>query len=257
MRIDQLAVTAVRRAAVVLASNRETAGLAQRLGAAKIQLFQDFSVPEARVAAAVPERRRGDPLRVIWVGGLLPRKAPLLALEAIAALPPGADVELTIVGDGPLRAVVQRSIQDRGLEDRIELAGQLDLAALRAAYGAHHVLQFTSLRDSFGGQVAEAMAAGLPVVALRHQGVAAHVPPDAGFTVVPTTPAATATELGAVLAALEADDSARREAGNAALRTAHSLTWPASAARALELYDQVVSQLQRPVVSLPAPRQEL
>ncbi len=115
----------------------------------------DVVHPPVEVAelAAVPG---GERRRFLWVGRLVPYKRPLLVAEAFRGLPH----ELTMVGIGPqeeeLRAALPANVELRGWISREELVALYDGAA-----GFLHVGE-----EDFGITMVEALAAGVPVIAL-------------------------------------------------------------------------------------------
>lgn len=96
---------------------------------------------------------------VAIVGALTPEKRVDLAIEAVAGL---ADARLLVVGDGPLRPVLESSARSM-LGDRATFVGVLEDVA--EAYAAADVLLVTSSTEGMPGVVLEAVACGLPVVA--------------------------------------------------------------------------------------------
>jgi glycosyltransferase involved in cell wall biosynthesis len=110
----------------------------------------------------------GDPFALV-VSRLAPEKGVELAIDACRA----AGLALVIAGDGPERAKLQahaaaaHAVGDVGETD-VRFAGAVDddeLARLRA--GASIALVPSRSAETFGLAAAEAMAAGLPVVASR------------------------------------------------------------------------------------------
>jgi 1,2-diacylglycerol 3-alpha-glucosyltransferase len=81
------------------------------------------------------------------------------------------DARFLVVGDGPWREELQAVFQQHGVGDRLLLAGKRTGRVLREAYRAMDVFAFASKSETQGMVVAEAMAAGLPVVALNASGV--------------------------------------------------------------------------------------
>ncbi|MCC6164920.1 MAG: glycosyltransferase [Acidobacteria bacterium] len=119
--------------------------------------------------AVAPARRRDpkddDVVRLVSVGRLAHEKGHDLLLEALASLSPDTRqrVSLTVVGDGPLREALEARASTLGLEQHVRWAGrqQDPLAFVNAA----HVFVLPSRFEGFPNALAEAMAAGLAVVA--------------------------------------------------------------------------------------------
>ena len=93
-----------------------------------------------------------------------------LLIESLARLPADVRYEVRVLGDGPARRRWQRLAQRRGVADRITWAGRLSHRETLGAYARADVFAFTSLRDTTGCVVVEALSNGLPVVCLDHQG---------------------------------------------------------------------------------------
>lgn len=80
-------------------------------------------------------------------------------------------MRLIIAGDGPALPGLRRSVADRGLSERVGFIGYLDRASeLPACYAAADVFVFASRTETQGLVLLEAMACGLPVVALAEMG---------------------------------------------------------------------------------------
>lgn len=229
----------VAASSTFLATNRETLMLAQRLGARHVEEFVDSGVEERFLLDEEPTcRETTSPLRVIWVGRLLPGKAAILAVNAIANT--RRPVELTIVGDGPERMRVQRLVNRLRLNDRVTMTSWIPWEAMPLQYRRHDVFLFTSILDSFGSQLLEAMASGLPVVALDHQGAGSFVSREVGVLVTPTTPRQTALALANALDRLAEDSLLRAEMAVSAWRRAGQETWSSRAERMVEVYDRLL-----------------
>jgi glycosyltransferase involved in cell wall biosynthesis len=126
-----------------------------------------FIVPMFKADPAAPYKgdyRLHTPLRLVAAGRLEARKNFHLAIEAVRRIRArGIDVHLQIFGDGPEAAALQHSIDSRGLSRYVSLAGY------RPDWINHAIDRdvFVNLSDTEGFciVVAEAMAAGLPVIA--------------------------------------------------------------------------------------------
>jgi len=106
------------------------------------------------------------PLRLIFVGGIGPRKGVHLLFEALSKLRPGA-CHLTLVGRWDLG--YQEWLESR-YPINYEWLGPLGKDEVNAAYRKSHVLVFPSLAEGFGLVITEAMASGIPVITTERSG---------------------------------------------------------------------------------------
>jgi glycosyltransferase involved in cell wall biosynthesis len=100
--------------------------------------------------------------RFIHVGTLTPVKDQATLLRAFARLPAGA--RLDIVGDGPLRADLERLATHLGVGQAVTFHGDVDHAALPDLYRQANVFVLSSLHEAQGMVAVEAAACGLAVV---------------------------------------------------------------------------------------------
>ncbi|HST48953.1 glycosyltransferase family 4 protein [Jatrophihabitans sp.] len=130
-----------------------------------------------------------------------------LLVDALALLDE-LPVRCTCVGsltrDPDFVAGLRHRIRDRGLDDRVCLAGPRTGADLDACYAAADVLVLASRSEPYGMVITEALARGLPVIAPDVGGVAEALGagPDGsrpGLLVAPERPAALADALGSWL----------------------------------------------------------
>ena len=138
-----------------------------------------FAVPDAADRAARPVPERGA--RWLFVGRLVPNKCQHAVIGALAAARRGPDpgATLTLVGGrtiGSYVEVLEGLATDLGVADAVRFADHVPDAELDAAYRDADVFVCLSRHEGFGAPVIEAMARGVPVVALR----AAAVPETAG-----------------------------------------------------------------------------
>lgn len=103
---------------------------------------------------ALPEEPAKEPHRVLAVGRLVPQKGFDQLVEAAVGLP----VELTVVGEGPERAALQRLAAARGVS--LALPGWEPQPWRRPA----HIAVVPSRWEGFGLTAVEALASGLPLI---------------------------------------------------------------------------------------------
>jgi FkbM family methyltransferase len=148
------------------------------------------------------ERLRGDaaalreaslpasPLTILFVGRVVPSKGQADLVDAYAAFRSlyGESasrlvlVGRTFAGAEPYEAEIRQRIARHGLQSSVVLAGAVDDDALRGWYGRADIYASMSRHEGFGVPLVEAMAYGLPVVALSAGAVALTVG-DAGIVV--------------------------------------------------------------------------
>jgi glycosyltransferase involved in cell wall biosynthesis len=194
---------------LVLADSRACAG---RLDPLDVHVIGcPVELDPALAAAPWPERSdHGAGPVVGFVGRLVPRKGPLelvRAAPAIHAVRP--DVRIVVVGDDPYQDEDPEYAEAVRASAEVDHVGRVDAAA--SILGHLDVLVLPSLQEPFGTVVAEAMAAGTPVVATRVDGLPELVEDGVtGALVEPGDTAALAVAVLRVLAEREAMSEAAR-----------------------------------------------
>ncbi|GAA0816544.1 glycosyltransferase [Spirilliplanes yamanashiensis] len=130
----------------------------------------DLAAVEALAAGESPGAgaRGGDGPLVACFARLHPQKDHRTLLRALSLLP--APFRLLVVGDGPLRAELERHAAELGVADRTEFRAAVDnpYPLMRRA----DVLALTSREEGFGLVALEAAALGVPFVGTAVGGLA-------------------------------------------------------------------------------------
>ncbi|QDB78481.1 glycosyltransferase family 4 protein [Georgenia wutianyii] len=227
----------VRRAGHVTVMNEEMRRLVIDLGAAPEKV--SVMPMGADLSGVVPRVERPDgPVRLLFVGRLVEKKGLHVLLEALRLV--RADVRLTVVGDGPLRAQSERAAE--GLP--VTFAGQLGRTALRQAYAEADIVVVPSVPAASGDQdglpvvLLEAMGTGCAVVASALAGIDEAVRDDVdGVLTAPGDPAA----LARALDDLAADPGRRAELGRSARERATEFSADAVGRRYVDLLRSLTS----------------
>lgn len=150
---------------------------------------------------------------------------------------------LVIAGEGPALPSLRRRAQALRIEDHVRFVGYLPRnGGLRDCYAAADVFTFASQTETQGLVLLEAMAIGLPVLAIPALGAAEIIAPARGAVPAATTPAEFARQLNQLL-----DDPQRLEAMSGdAMAFARGWDADAQATRLASLY--------RSLLRAPAPR---
>ncbi|WP_372595342.1 glycosyltransferase family 4 protein [Actinotalea sp.] len=121
------------------------------------------------------------PVRAVATMRLAPRKRgpALIAVVEDAVAQVGHEaLRVDVVGDGPMRAPMQRSVDRRRLGDVVTLHGRLERDRLPELYRRAHVFLAPAALEAFGIAALEARAAGLVVVARKGTGIEEFVSHD-------------------------------------------------------------------------------
>jgi glycosyltransferase involved in cell wall biosynthesis len=234
---------AVKRSAVIMATNDETRQFLVDAGSRDVPLLWDSGVEDEGLPPRPVPRAQPATVRILWASRFQRRKALPLALEALRLLG-DASATLVVAGGGGEARRWRFLVQKMGLQDRVQFLGDLDPVWMQREFQRADIFLFTSIRDSFGTVVLEAMTHGLPVVALDIHGVAARVPDGAAIKVPAQSRTATAVSLAAALDRLVADPGLRHQIGAAAWDYAATQMWSQRASEMSDLYRRVHSERQ-------------
>ena len=109
------------------------------------------------------------------------------SLESLRVTQP--DILLVIAGEGPARQTLVEQVARRGLQNHVLFLGYLDReTGLPDVYAGSDVFVFASRTETQGLVLLEAMAAGLPVVALAIMGTKDILRPELGARIAPDDP---------------------------------------------------------------------
>lgn len=138
----------------------------------KLQIVR-CGVDLARIPVVACRPGRDRPVRFISVARLVQEKGHLGLIRAFAAARQGAsqNSELVLVGDGPMRAVLEREVADLGLTGCVTLLGALPEEPTLHEIAKSDVLVLASLIEGLPVCLMEAMALGKPVIAPRVAGI--------------------------------------------------------------------------------------
>jgi glycosyltransferase involved in cell wall biosynthesis len=175
---------------------------------------------------------------LLFVGRLDPQKGPFVLLAAVKELlPRHSDLHVLFVGDGPLGQRLRGWVTEENLSSRIHFAGRRNdvPSLLRAA----EIFALPSLWEGLPNVVLEAMAAGVPIVASRVEGISDLLTDGRTGLVVP---ADSPGELAEAIERLLGDrECARQMGGNAQSFVQEQFEWSRVVARYDELYRELLA----------------
>lgn len=182
----------------------------------------------------------GKGLRVLWSGEFTHRKALQLLLRALAMLPSSCEFTLRILGQGPLNKKWHRLAQNLGIEDNCQWMGWLPHQEALRQYEWADVFVHSSLRDTSGTVILEALSHGVPVICLDHQGAKDIVTQDCGVKIPVTTPKDVIGRLRDAISFIAQDRTKLKVLSDGAIQRAMKYLWSAKGEEIAKLYHKVI-----------------
>jgi len=178
-----------------------------------------------------------------------PRKGMAVLLDAVRTLAPSRpELRVLVVGRGDGDALLRAA---GPVADRLDVLGAVNDATKAAALRSVDVFCAPNLRgESFGMVLAEAMAAGVPVLASDLDAFRAVLGDFGAGALFPTGDGAA---LAAALATLLADPTRRAVLSAAGRVRAADFSWPVVATSVLRVYRAAVAADPRRVAARPGP----
>lgn len=140
--------------------------------------------------------------KILSVSRLVEKKGIQFTIQAMSSiLKKHPNVHYTIVGDGIMRAELERLVRKLNLQKNITFKGRLQEKEIIKLLHSSHVFVLPSITAKDGDQegipnaLKEAMSCGLPVIATNHAGNSELVIPNSGFLVNEQDPEAIADKV--------------------------------------------------------------
>src|ERR1700733_14202453 len=211
-----------------------------------------FFVPENGISRSlcVADSRSPDAsakLELIFVGGLVRRKACYVGLRAAAPVLRNGLARFTIIGDGPERNNLEQLVKFLGIEKAVDFCGWLGHAEVLRRLRSADVVVLPALREGGGGVVFEALASGAVPVILDHGGPGDIVHPDVGYKVPPSSEDEVVSQMETILRDLEGNRNLLNRLRQQGMSYAREcLTWDAKAQATTQVLNWAVRQGPKP-----------
>jgi glycosyltransferase involved in cell wall biosynthesis len=202
-------ILGAKRPARTLSANRSTDAALSRNERDFILRMPEIAVdPNTYRPSPWPEvPSQNNPLKILFVGRLIPAKALPLLFDAMH----GLLAELTVIGDGPMRKDWEAQAQSRSLN--VRFLGACDPARIESELARAHVFCLPSVRESGGAVLLEAMSAARPVIAVNYGGPAELVTEAVGRLVDSNNPASVSNGIAIALKEIVANPDPWRQKG--------------------------------------------
>ena len=241
LRFSRRIRKAASRARLLLAANSTNQQDFERFLRLKPIRMLETGIQSVAVSPRVREAQR-PMLHLLWSGNLAPHKGLSLLLKALARFGREVPYHLRILGAGWFARRWRRLAGRLGVSEQISWMGWLPFPQAQEQYDWADVLVFTSLRDTSGNVVLEALAAGVPVICLDHQGVGDIITEECGIKIPVTGPREVIVRLAEAIRTLAQDRPRWERLSAGALRRAQEFQWSRQGKRLAALYRRVVAE---------------
>jgi glycosyltransferase involved in cell wall biosynthesis len=183
-------------------------------------------------------RELSGELKLLTVGRLSVTKRSEMLVEAVEILnKQGKNVRLTISGGGGLLEELKTLVEQKKLNDIINLTGRIETDKMPGVYGAHDMFVSASMQEGMSNAMLEAMASGLPIITTKCEGVEELIS-DNGVVVGTDS----AESLAEAIIKLAGNQQQYKAMCAAARRRAEKFGWDNVADGYIKLYQRVLSK---------------
>ncbi len=205
--------------------------------------------PEVHCEPAAP--LAGSPLRVAFLGRLVPYKGADILIDAATPLLREGKMTLEIIGDGPQMPELKALVARQNLGTTVQFPGWVAHDQVRRHLADGKIFAFPSIREFGGGVVLEAMALGLAPVVIDYGGPAELIPEGCGVIVPMGNRQELIDSFRSTLTRLSADPAGVHAIGLRAQQHVRThFTWQAKARQLLKVYTWALG-------GCPAPKPDL
>ena len=174
-------------------------------------------------------------IRLLTVGRLSVTKRVEILIDAADILSrQGCQILLKIVGGGQTRQKLKQIVNEKNLDNIIEITGRIDAENMPQVYQQNDIFISASKLEGMSNAMLEAMASGLPIIAARCEGTEELIAEN-GLVIEN----ATAEEIAKAIKKLIDDRQLRNQMSIAARQQAQQFTWGRIAEKYLNIYERV------------------
>jgi glycosyltransferase involved in cell wall biosynthesis len=174
-------------------------------------------------------------LKLLTVGRLSVTKRVEILIDAVDILSrQGCQIFLKIVGGGQMQPKLKQIVNEKQLDNIIEITGRIDAEDMPRVYGQNDIFISASKLEGMSNAMLEAMASGLPIIAARCEGTEELIAEN-GLVIEN----ATAEEIAKAIKNLIDDRHLRNQMSIAAGQQAQQFTWGRIAEKYLNIYERV------------------
>ena len=197
------------RANLVLSHTPET--LPQRYSG-KVRCFTQTGITDVpELALPKVDVTRKPRLQLVYAGELKDWKGARIALDAaLAFFESGAEADLTVIGDGPLRSEMEVIARAHPNGGQVGFLGRVSMERLVEELHQGDVFLYPSFHHGLATVVLQAMLTGLPVICIEGDATGRAIGQEAGITVSLAADRKPSIDLAQAIARLDEDEDLRQ-----------------------------------------------
>lgn len=172
----------LNKAATIFCASQALAESLAKVGVEKKRLKVNYNGVNPSIF--YPVKKSCQSKYFVFVGSLIKTKGCNELLAAfIALLKTQPECKLDIIGEGPLRQLLEEEIGKNNVNKSVRLLGSLPLVEVAAAIREANVLVLPSYREGVPNVLLESFASGTPVIATEVGGIPEVINSDVGLTI--------------------------------------------------------------------------
>ena len=255
IRFNPVVRACCRRASLIILANSSGADIIERLTDGKLMVGLQIGtneLPPNNSSESDPNRVTADgvaprPINFSWSGRLVDHKGFELLIRGLESLHRRYevslnDLQIVVSGKGEEKDYYQSEIEKFGLQDYFDFKGWLSYDEMEAQWQAADALIFTSMRETTGMALQEAMMRGVPPIVVDHGGPKEMVTPEVGIKIAVAPLEVMADQLADAMHTFISDEMVRKEMGRKVhLRAKEHYSWQAVGEQMNDVYQSVVS----------------
>lgn len=240
-------------AAILVASQSTSSEIPDEYSDKKVYIPENGVDPNLFLKPTISKQDYQLPLRLAFIGRLVPYKGPDMLIEALSPLLQQGKVVLDVYGDGPLMPKLQEMIDTHGIRDKVKLWGFVPQEQMSKQLSQAHLFTFPSIREFGGAVVLEAMSLGIVPVVINYGGPAELATPETGYLIELSDREEIIQQFRKVVTDICADPEQLAEKSKKSIERVFELfTWDAKARQVLEVYHWVIgNRKQKPDFGQP------
>lgn len=237
----------LKYSSAIIAGSKFTLGAFPKYAKDKSFFIPENGIDPSRFNLKKSSIKQSQPLKICFVGRLVPYKGAKILLESCLALLNQKKVSIDLIGDGPELASLKDYVQENNIANSVRFHGWVEHKKVQLIMSECDVLGFPSIREFGGGVVLEAMALGLVPVIVDYAGPGELVDLNIGYKVPMSTRQDIVNNFNIVMTEIvnnPADLAQKSE--NCVTRINDKFTWEKKAMQIHHIYNWLLSSKTLP-----------